>query len=68
MSEDNTDDWPECTNPDCGNEVNPKRWALGYRTCLKCGSPLKQFPVASPYNKGGLQLITPSEVEFIGRK
>lgn len=68
MKEEETEDWPECTKEGCGNEVNPKRWALGYRTCLKCGSPLKQFTVAPAYNKGGLQLISPDMLEHIGRK
>lgn len=22
---------------DCGDEIHPKRYALGYRTCLACG-------------------------------
>ena len=21
----------------CSDEVNPRRWALGYRSCLRCG-------------------------------
>ena len=27
-----------CVN--CSNEVNPKRWFLGYKTCISCGETL----------------------------
>ncbi len=37
------DDWPECVK--CGDAFNPKRKALGYDTCLKCGEPKKNFAV-----------------------
>ena len=30
---------------ECGHEYNPKRFALGYRTCLDCGSPAFKPPV-----------------------
>lgn len=29
----------------CGDEYNPRRAALGYRTCLECGSPKFQPPI-----------------------
>ena len=29
----------------CGQDYNPKRAILGYRTCLDCGSPKIKFPV-----------------------
>lgn len=37
------DIWPECSNSACDNEVNPKRIALGYSTCLECGTPRVEF-------------------------
>lgn len=61
-------DWPICRTKDCGEEVNPARWSLGYRTCLRCGSPRKEFIVGQAYNKGGLQLITETDVKDMGRK
>lgn len=40
------DDWPLCTVPDCDNAVNPKRWVLGYRTCIeKHGAAKQDFPI-----------------------
>ena len=24
----------------CGSDVNPNRWALGFKTCLSCGEAL----------------------------
>lgn len=30
---------------DCGEDYNPARRALGYRTCLECGSPPFRPPV-----------------------
>lgn len=32
-----------CTK--CGDEYNVRRLDLGYRTCLKCGSPKIKFPI-----------------------
>lgn len=29
----------------CGNEYPRKRYDLGYRTCLECGSPKKLFTI-----------------------
>lgn len=34
---------PNCIS--CGDEYNPKRAALGYRTCLECGSPKLMPPI-----------------------
>lgn len=62
------EDWPLCIKEGCGEEVNPKRWALGYRTCLEHGEKQKEYLVAPAYNKGGLQLITESGIKDIGRK
>ena len=38
------EEWPEC--PECGDEVNPRRIALGYPLCLECGeeAALKRAP------------------------
>jgi len=41
---------------------------LDYKTCLECGSPVKEHIVGQAYNKGGLQLINPSELKSMGRK
>lgn len=29
----------------CGDDYNPKRLELGYRTCLACGSPKLNLPI-----------------------
>lgn len=34
---------PNCFK--CGDEFNPVRKALGYNTCLACGSPKIQLPI-----------------------
>lgn len=69
MSEFEDDEvWPICTWPKCDEEVNPRRWALGYRTCLFHGSATKTYTVAPPYNKGADQLISPSDIKYIGKK
>jgi hypothetical protein len=65
--------WPECQAKerakDCEGEVNPARWVLGYRTCIKCGSPnLNQTRTVAPaYNKGPVMLIGRKDVKDIGR-
>lgn len=46
----------------CGDGVNPKRWALGYKFCLECGIDVAKavsegFTVAIPFNKGAYQYI-----------
>ncbi len=51
----------------CGEEFSDKRAKLGYKTCLEHPEPLKQFTLAPAYNKGAYQLITRSEIEYIGR-
>lgn len=47
---------------DCEKEVNPKRWALGYKICLECGAlaasqeiEAKSKRVVLAYNKGSYQ-------------
>jgi len=49
----------------CEEEVNPRRAALGYRTCLDCGAVdanrearKKARQVAPAFNKGAYQYIT----------
>ena len=64
--------WPECeaTNPakDCEGEVHPARWALGYRTCIKCGTEVRVVrTVAIAYNKGPVMLVLRSDIKDIGR-
>lgn len=46
----------------CGDSINPKRWALGYKYCLLCGEDVARavaegFTVAIPFNKGAYQYI-----------
>ena len=56
--------WPLCK---CGDEINPKRHALGYRTCLSCGSPAPQRTVV-PVHKSNYVLCTnPAELRGLGK-
>lgn len=57
-----------CKTPGCEEEIQPNRAALGYKTCIYCGSPINKYTVAIPYNKGTYQLIPESEINCIGRK
>lgn len=44
----------------CGDDVNTKRWALGYKFCLPCGDDIakqRKFTVA-PINKSNYMMIT----------
>jgi hypothetical protein len=45
----------------CGDGVNPKRWALGYKFCLDCGDSLALEKTASycvaPLNKSNYYYI-----------
>jgi len=45
----------------CGDEVNPKRWELGYKVCLFCGEELAQQVSKShtiaPLNKSNYYYI-----------
>ena len=60
---------------ECGEDINPKRYALGYRTCLDCGerdaskrSAQKARQVAPAFNKGAYQYITSVKIaKTIGR-
>ena len=54
---------PECI--ECGDTFNPKRLALGFKTCLECGDKraakqilYKSRCTAPAYNKGGYMYIT----------
>lgn len=47
----------------CGDDVDPRRWARGYRLCMPCGekqaqAERKSWCVAQEYGKGGYQFIT----------
>jgi hypothetical protein len=64
--------WPNCeaSNPakNCEGEVHPARWALGYRTCIKCGTSTNPVrTVAIAYNKGPIMLILSSDIKDIGK-
>lgn len=60
--------WPTCSNEGCDEEVNPKRVALGYTTCLTCGTPAPRRIVDQAFNKGGLQLLSVDDIKSMGRK
>lgn len=49
----------------CGDDVEPRRWALGYRACLACGEASARAARASwcvvqEYGKGAYQFVTPA--------
>lgn len=57
----------ECVS--CGDDFNPKRYRLGYRTCLECGQTLalqekvsKSRRTAILVNKSAYQYITNVEM------
>jgi len=60
---------------DCGEQFNPRRFELGYRTCLSCGdvratieSRRKAKCTAPAYNKGAYQYVGTVEVaKSVGR-
>jgi ribosomal protein L37AE/L43A len=50
---------------DCGDDVDYRRWALGYKFCLDCGNTIakqRKFTIANS-NKQGYELIT--NLEFL---
>lgn len=54
-----------CSN--CGDDIDPRRVAIGYRLCLWCGeeaatSERKSWTVVQEYTKGNYQFITPTAV------
>lgn len=49
--------------PQCGEEVNEKRYALGYKLCLWCGEEQARadratWCVVQEYGKGAYQFVT----------
>ena len=68
MASDTTEEWPICEVEGCEEEVDPRRVeAIGVSRCLRHGLPRKVYTVAPAFNKGGYQLITPSNVKDIGK-
>jgi len=47
-----------CSNIDCREDIDPRRYALGFKTCIWCGSDEPKRTISIPYNKGSYQLIT----------
>ena len=54
---------------ECGDSFNPKRFKLGYRTCIECGEEIAQIEmvrksrcVAPAYNKGAYMYVTSSQM------
>jgi len=56
-----------CSNEECEENVDPRRYALGYPTCMYCGSSEPKRTIAIPYNKGAYQLIDRDMVKDIGK-
>jgi hypothetical protein len=55
----------------CGDEVQPKRTLLGYRTCLPCGdieARRVKHTVMPAYSKGAYQLISLMDVAHTNPK
>jgi ribosomal protein L37AE/L43A len=48
-------DCPECSN--CGELYSPRRAALGFDTCLDCGSPAKSYAIV-PVPKSNYVIAT----------
>lgn len=46
----------------CGDDYNPKRLALGYRTCLDCGSPAFKPPII-PMSKSNYVVGTMADLQ-----
>lgn len=58
---------PECI--ECGDEYNPRRYQLGYYTCIECGEEAAQIEIlrkskcsAPAYNKGAYMYVTSSQM------
>lgn len=50
---------------ECGDDIDPRRVAIGYRLCLWCGEDAakterKSWTVVQEYSKGGYMFITPT--------
>lgn len=60
----------------CGDEIEPSRWSLGYRECLRCGDrtakrikSIRDQSCAPAYNKGAYQpVFSREDALLIGRK
>jgi len=52
-----------CSKAGCKEEVDPRRFAIGFTTCMWCGSPEPKRTISIPYNKGTYQLITKAGLE-----
>lgn len=55
----------------CGDEVQPKRSLLGYRTCLPCGdeeAKQRKWTVMPAYSKGAYQLISYTDIAHTNPK
>ena len=48
----------------CGEQINPKRYALGYKTCLECGDEQahKRKHTIVPMNKSNYIPVTNYEI------
>ena len=54
---------------ECGDDFSPKRYKLGYRTCIECGEKKAQIEIlrksrciAPAYNKGAYMYVTSSQM------
>lgn len=68
MNNTNTNDDPNKFCSWCGDDVEPRRWGLGYHTCMNCGEidsqvERKSWCITQPYGKGGYQLIHPDSIK-----
>ena len=57
----------------CGADVHPKRWALGFHTCLVCGDEQarrerEDWCVVQEYGKGAYQFVTASAAKVTLRE
>lgn len=49
----------------CGEQMDSRRYSLGYRTCLPCGeieARRVKHTIAIPYTKGAYQYISNAEL------
>lgn len=54
----------------CGEDIDPRRSALGYRVCIWCGEESarqerKSWTVVQEYGKGAYQLVTAAAARAI---
>ncbi len=57
-----------CHAEHCEELIDPRRVALGYLTCIYCGSPPRHFTIAIAANKGAYEVIPDSQIHLIGRR